>query len=894
MSGCVKIVESISRCESRKEIFNKKTENCLVLSYSNLHEFYEELLKDTQKKLITKNLAVNLIHSLAKELFSKERSLNSLLNSLEFFFELYKLFSKFSENLITPDEIRNIINTLAPIDYARMVIITDLYEKYLTTLDENNLVTTSTAPENLYEIATTDKDFLLIDAPEGISPAHKKLFEKLFKQTTVYTVNNNKPPSNTTYCAIIFDELKQEIEFLASKIKSEVQAGNKYSDYGIFVSNQTLKNRITDIFKSQNIPIDPEGESDDYKNFKNALIRYFNIFLIFQKLELKNLSKEEFERLNYDSRAFLEAAYEELNIHIESMLNELAPKSKDKFMSLTENSGFLLQIINTNLEMADNSEKDLLKKMLEDIRKYYGAFQNNKITGIISSVAENYNQERLKKPLGILISSVKETVDFYENVINTRPDLNVIIELIKGSREETQEKQNKKECVKIEPLTSSQKYKYVLIPSLTEEVLPSANSAINFISPQSEKILTDLLKNKYAQFDYLIKPDELHNENERKKFINALSCANESIVVTTHSYEDKKQSNPSPYFQEVVNLTNIIPQRVEQNEKELKSETCCQSEQKIENTKVITDDEILKLNPSSIRNYQNCPRKFYFKNLLNLKEQSVFAANYGTIVHAIFEVLNKKGQNFYNKETCLVLKNILFNSVQEPQSAIEAGFKQIDIDLINATDKLSLREMENNFEDAIKNLEMSGFFISKPESIRTETSFHFKTEIIKNVVFDGRIDAITQNGEKYSLIDYKTGADRENDLEYEISDNGVNFLTKTGKVPANPKDYQNKYDYQIPIYYIACENAPELKEFKGKLERLGLQYIRPSSKNGGCKSDMIEADKISEKQEKILSNLKNTIIDKIRNTTYFEKEENWNCSECAFKFLCDNEESSYD
>ncbi len=893
MEGSIKIVESTSQWESKKKILNEKTHGCLILSCSGLAEFYENLLKETPKKLLCDNLAINLIRSIAKDSFSQERSLNSLMLSSKFFLELYKLFSKFSENLITPQELKLHTKSLAAVDCSRMNTIADVFEQYLKILEKNNFVTPATAPEYLSQNSLAAYDSLLMDAPDGISPAQKILFEKIFKKITVYTVKEHLITPEVPVSAEIFEDIVHEIETIGLKIKSDVQKnGTSYNDYAVLTYNQTLKNKISDIFKSLNVPITPESNSDNFKNFKNSLIRYFNIFSVFQRLGLENLSKEEFERANYESKAFVETAYAELNIYIESMLNEFAPESKDRFLSMTDASASLLSTINSNIDLADNAEQPVLKKMLEDIRKYYGAFKNNKITGIINAISENYNPEKLKNTLNILLASIKETTDFYENILNDIPDIDILTDIIRNLNEDTSENIRKDAAVTIAPYTSNQKYKHVIIPALIEDAVPSSNNAISFISPFSEEKLTNQLKAKHADFDFLIKPDKIQRQDEHKKFLNALCCAQGSIVISTHTYKDKKQCNPSPYFNEILNLFKITPRKNATNKNFSKLKLSCTAQSNTKSGNVIEENEVLKLNPSAITGYQSCPRKFYFKNLLNLKEQSAFAANYGTIVHAIFEVLNNKGKNFYNKETCLALKNILFNSIEDAQSALEAGFKQIDIDLIKASDKLSLKEMENNFDDAVENLENSGFFIGKPDAVLTETTFHFELEQIKNVIFDGRIDAILKKDGEYTVIDYKTGADKENSLEYAMSENGVNFLTKTGKPPSNPQDYEKKYDYQIPLYYLACENAPELESFKGQLCSLGLQYIRPASKNGGCKSDMIEAERIEAKQEKIIDNLKKTIIDKIRTTNRFEKNESWNCSECTFSFLCDCEDDT--
>ena len=119
----------------------------------------------------------------------------------------------------------------------------------------------------------------------------------------------------------------------------------------------------------------------------------------------------------------------------------------------------------------------------------------------------------------------------------------------------------------------------------------------------------------------------------------------------------------------------------------------------------------------------------------------------------------------------------------------------------------------------------------------------------------------------------------------------MNFLTKTGKEAANVEALKNSYLYQIPIYYFACQNAKELEEYKDKISKLGLQYIRPKAKDGGSKEDMVPAWQIATYEEKIIQNLKETVIDKIRTATNFEPNLNFTtCYNCSFNSICEKGE----
>ena len=112
---------------------------------------------------------------------------------------------------------------------------------------------------------------------------------------------------------------------------------------------------------------------------------------------------------------------------------------------------------------------------------------------------------------------------------------------------------------------------------------------------------------------------------------------------------------------------------------------------------------------------------------------------------------------------------------------------------------------------------------------------------------------------------------------------------KTGKDPANIETLQNAYDYQIPIYYLACQNAESLQEYKN-VKELGLLYVRPISKDNGCAEDFVMAERIESYKDKILQNLKETVIDKIKSQTEFKSSMGFACENCSYKFLCDGGE----
>lgn len=805
---------------------------------------------EMEKEVLSAYLAQNIIAALCVDIFANDKVMKNLVKSPAFSKDLFALFARFSESDIKPAELYEAAVRLPDIDAKRFVLVIMVYEAYLGVLDENG-----------FEINETErKNSKVLDVPS--IPVELYLFE----------------------------DIHAEISSIAQRIKSKVEDGAKYSDFAVLIRDYNSRRRFADLFKTFDIPVSGELCSDSFTNFKNKMIRYLKISGVYEKLGIEEFSKTEFEKLKFISKAQIEIYYNEMNTYIQSMLTEVLEDTcaRDRFISLMEqNSGFsLLNIVYSNLDILKENDRKALKEELDNMKKFFTLYKSGKILEMIAVFSSSQNLE--KETVAHLLGTIKAVSNLYNNILKVKLPVDVLAEIIDSAREYNE---SPPDSVTIAPLCSSKKFKHVFIPCMSENSLPAQNHSVNFISPDSNEKLSALIRSNHPEFSEVVISDKTHNQTEYEMFMVGLNCAKESLTLCAHLYEDKKECTPSPYFDEMIERSGFEPRYIEKSLKSSEIKALSSSESKKISETVLREGEVLKLNPSAISNYLKCPRSYYFKSLLNLKEQSVFAANYGNIVHAVLEVFNTTCLDKYTKETLLVLKDILFDSVENRETALQAGFKELDTDLIKASDKLALMQMSKNFEDAVKELEKNGWFFSVPQKAVTEKSFRFSLHEIDNVVFDGRIDVILQDGGKYRVVDYKSGKNKENDLEYAVSEYGVNFLTKTGRVPARVEEYERKYDYQIPIYYLACQNAEELSEFKDKVDELGLQYIRPSNKDGGWNEDFIAAESIDVQKEKILANLKTTVIDKIRGSVEFEKCESFNCADCAYAFLCDEEEA---
>ena len=829
--------------------------------------------------------ALNILKTKAKEFFAEDKTLFCLTKSDIFFHDLLNTFNGLYVLKISPKIFEQTVQTvdISTVDRTRLQICSKLYEAYIETMEQNGF---------------------------------KLPFYKNNSSQTVSLADISAKIKQHKNCECIeFPDVQSECAYIIEEIKDKIESGQAdYKDIAIFADKTQMREKIQDMLKAAKIPVISAVYHEEYENIKYKISVYHKMAEILKLLNIKEFSSVEFKNITC-LKALKEIKLAEFDEEVKNVATEVVSNVYvlDKLVATKENSSkSLVELIFANIQKFDEKDRESLNKEFGLFKHFYELYLNNNyaeaVKLVINSKIAKIDDSEVQKMIFQKIKSLEEIQNLYDVILQAQPDFEAFKEFLKQVG-----KLQKDNAVSLQSITSDfteeKNYKYVYVAGLTENNFPAQNPSYPFISEQANNIFSNALKSINPEFDSFIKVDEMFFANKYEAFLRVINLENKKLTLSTHAYESQKQVQPSVVFKTAVQaqdktvaeqnkeflknyfskLQNNVenPKSLVQND-ESKTETCVQDCQK-----VVNDKDILKLNPSAINTFLNCPRKYYYKNLLNLKEPSAFAASYGSVVHAVFEVMNKRFLNKYTKDTALSLCEVLLNAQENPQAAFDIGFSQIDVDLVEASSKLALEEMKNNFKDAIEDYDMSGGFDKPPVEAVCEKSFAFQLEEIPNIVFNGRIDAVLRDDEgNYKIVDYKTGLNKTNTLSYAISENGVNFLTKTGKEPTNKESLYKAYDYQIPLYYLACQNSKDLEEFKGKISKLGLVYIRPKSKDNGCDEDFINAEEIEFHKDKILQNLKETVIDKIVNETEFKPAKSFSCELCGYKFLCDGEDTN--
>lgn len=820
----------------------------------------------------TKNhgfFAFNILKSRAKDIFKTDRALFCLTKSDTFLKDLLNTFNGLYQYGIAPEKFFEIVENaeFSDTDKRRLLLCARLFGVYLKIMDENAYKIPA------YKAVRTDENAI-----------EKNLKQKLS------AVND--------YGCIGFADVQDECLYITQEIKNTVQNSDgalNYSDFAIFADRSQMRQKILDMLKTADLPVITSIYNEQYENLKYKISLYHKICSVFESLGIEEFSSQSIKNPKIQSKADREIFFAQADEHIKTLVTQTVEdiSAFDGIFASEGKKSFTESLFGCILRLNEKDRENLNKELALLARFYEFYIQRNyaKAIGVlIKNSMSTFERQEIKDTAAKKLVSLEALQQLYDSVLKSPPDFDAFTQITEWIGIDRTFEKN---AITLEPISilknPSKTFKYIYVAGLTQNNFPGANSSYPFISDNGNRILTRELQKLNPDYDGFLKTDECYNAARMTCLFDILGRAECKITLASHSYEAKKTVQPSSVFTKAAATDKTKYKKVEpQIFDSVREETAFSADKAQVQDKIIADSDILRLNASAISTFQNCPRKYYYKNLLNLKEPYTFSASYGSIVHAVFEVMNRRFLDSYNKETALELANVLFNSVSEPENAIKAGFKETDIELVKAADRLSLAEMKDNFSEAAEDFSLSGGFDNPPVSAVCEQPFTFVPDELPQVVFDGRIDAILTDKEgNVSVIDYKTGRNKTNTLDYAVSEYGVNFKSRTGKDPANVETLQNAYDYQIPLYYLACQNSKELAEFKDKVSNLGLVYIRPKSKDNGCDEDLISAQKIEFFKDKIIQNLKETVIDKIVNETEFKQNKTFACDNCAYKFLCD-------
>jgi RecB family exonuclease len=349
----------------------------------------------------------------------------------------------------------------------------------------------------------------------------------------------------------------------------------------------------------------------------------------------------------------------------------------------------------------------------------------------------------------------------------------------------------------------------------------------------------ELMKEELPEGDY-------HTQEERRLFYVALTRAEERLTVTTLT----ERKGKVPLFVEDIlmdpaikrrDVLQIAPKVSVASDKEEES-----SARKLEmelfpasgpprifsriarwaETYRPPVPEPLRLSPSSVTNYRNCPQQFMFEKLWSIEGDAKATLTFGRVVHATIRramAEMKKGHKL---------------PFEEVQRIYETEWSAIGFE-----DDYQEQEYKKDGLEQLKTFH-AAMVESLPVILEQEKGFELDLE--NNVIVKGRIDQINSLGGKdVEIVDYKTGKAR--------------------------KEGEAKKDLQLSIYAIAAKEILELNP-----KRLVFHYLQNDERQETTR----DLKQLDEAQKMVLEAAANIRAGE------FTANPGFQCRGCAYKPLC--------
>ena len=927
------------------EIFS--TPKISIITFNELtNEITKRNLLSAKYSRISDFVAIQIINSIMQEKFVLNKAMKNLCKSDYFARELYNLFGLFKVNNITYENLLEINSTanISDEDKQRFGLVIETYNTYHKELEKHSFMDYKDIVIKCFEFLKENKNVQLlylqryshifVENAQNLSTLQLDLIKMLGKEENIFLYGDKNSQIQTFMGANAFlpevsdyskniknndiiqralfikgallnsdksnsieyreySDIQEEIDFIANDIINQVKNGRSYNEFAILLRDNSLKNTILELLKKYQIPVNLENYNEYFHAFKSILIRFLNFCDVLCALNLENFSAEAFKNIKPKSKVDFNLHIEQFNLLFANILNyEIENKFLlGKLEKINENSAeknLYLTAMN-NINLFSDVEKENFNNIEKEINFYYENFKQENYKEIVLHLIKKMNIE--EKNYNILVAKflnkIIEISELNKNILNRKTEFKTILDILNSTVEEIENEKNGINILTFVNCASLNFYN-VYIPALTEGYFPKKIKSTHFISDDANIKLSEAIKTYNSNFEKIILSQKEEIKREENLLYAGLLTAQNKVILSTHKFEQKKQIVASSFFEQLkyVDELNFVENKKETEEKDiLFEENIDTNKSKADLECILNKDNTINLSASSINLFMSCPLRFYYKRLLGLKEESSFAANYGTIIHSIFEIAFKKYLKEFSKEKFLEIGSFLFNAKEDLQSALNAGFCEDVINSILQVSQLELDEIRKNFENAIKDLDARNFFGQKFDNAECEIGFSFTLEEIPNVTFIGKIDSILEKNEKKFIVDYKTGTNKA-ELDYLFSDNGVSFLDKRNEFSLNRL---KSYDYQIPLYYFASLKSPELEAHKN-ISEIGYQYVRPISKKqdrNGSTSDFISVEIAQNYKEQIINNLKEQVVDKLYETKEFIAEPEMNkCQYCGFKEIC--------
>jgi DNA helicase-2/ATP-dependent DNA helicase PcrA len=255
----------------------------------------------------------------------------------------------------------------------------------------------------------------------------------------------------------------------------------------------------------------------------------------------------------------------------------------------------------------------------------------------------------------------------------------------------------------------------------------------------------------------------------------------------------------------------------------------------------------LRLSPSALQNYYDCPRQYYYKYVVGIPQPARTAARLGTAIHKALELFHGK--------------HVLVNEAHLPEliELFQAEVAQVEFDSQRERDQAMARGRalltQHLEEEAARCADIANLEVEKVLTLSLADDVTLETRIDRiDTLADGRV----------RIIDYKTG-----------------------ELDTRPEYLRN---FQMPCYAWVVQEA--LGRELEQVEVIGLKNLTETAK--GMKIDRkilpwddgtgyaLTPGRLQELQREVKA-----AVAGIRSGQFDAQPEEQRCSWCAYRLLCD-------
>lgn len=421
---------------------------------------------------------------------------------------------------------------------------------------------------------------------------------------------------------------------------------------------------------------------------------------------------------------------------------------------------------------------------------------------------------------------IKGYIDVFESVNSRQPSIQELLDdlddkLAYYASTLQEEGEEQKEALQI--MTAHQakglEFPSVFICGLNDGIFPSEIRKSNLLPP---KVINEL----FTEFSESDTEQEYHNpysadaedyeEEERRLFYMSATRAKEELHLSSAKRMNGEPAHPSPYLEEfrafALPAAKIQTENLPLTLSELKTELSSMKADELEPLEELLNDadrripkeinvrgikpviykvaeptqiempENFIFSASSITNYLDCPRKFFFANILRISdplEETVEIFALGNALHACLEELHDPKGGYDGKKPTPELLDAL---LQKHSSF----FKELS-HIERQNKKEELRKSLDNYVSAVYETRQ----LPTGNTLGTEMSFYFELEGLR---FSGRFDRIIKDESGACII-----------TDYKSSTTAISSEKLYESIFA--EELQLSRNIQIPFYMLAAKNS---------------------------------------------------------------------------------------